>query len=278
MYQHADGAQPAHDRVGVGSYPTGACTHPRLQVLCIIFQLATAQCMRLWSAHSHTHTSSVPNNNDNDNNNRWIQQHATSCPQERTGVVCCLPMRAQGSSAPVAELVGSSACWAFWVLLGILCRCAFRWARPLSGGRWGHNLRGLLGVHWVLRQCAWRIRDCSAYCNGAMLYMLPSVRSPSLHGYCAYMVCWTNGALQKNCRQHLCETSFSLFVFFCFVGTRWKGSGVRFSRICGYVALGNQGPGRNVLLLRYLMWEAGLHMGIWHWRPRWTFLQLLRIA
>ena len=38
-----------------------------------------------------------------------------------TGIVCCLPTCAQGSSAAVAEGVGDGAFWAFWALLGILC-------------------------------------------------------------------------------------------------------------------------------------------------------------
>ena len=37
---------------------------------------------------------------------RWIKQHAASCPFLRTGVVCCLPTCAQGSSVSVAESVG----------------------------------------------------------------------------------------------------------------------------------------------------------------------------
>ena len=32
VYQHALGAQPGRDKVGVGRDPTGACTGPRLQV------------------------------------------------------------------------------------------------------------------------------------------------------------------------------------------------------------------------------------------------------
>ena len=52
---------------------------------------------------------------------RWIRQHATSCPFLRTGVVCCLPTCAQGSSAAFTRVVGYGAFWAFWVLLGVLC-------------------------------------------------------------------------------------------------------------------------------------------------------------
>ena len=78
----------------------------------------------------------------------------------QTEVVRCLPTCAQGSSATVTRVVGYSAFWAFWVLLGVLCiwrggevpallvfllmstriglrRCAYRRTRPLGGGRWG---------------------------------------------------------------------------------------------------------------------------------------------
>ena len=51
---------------------------------------------------------------------RWIKRHTASCVL-RTGVVCCLPTCAQGSSASVSGNVGSGAFWALWVLLGVLC-------------------------------------------------------------------------------------------------------------------------------------------------------------
>ena len=53
-----------------------------------------------------------------------------------------------------------------------------------------------VGSSLVLHQCAWRIRDCSAYYNGVMLYKLASVRLPSLYGYYACMVYWNKGALR----------------------------------------------------------------------------------
>ena len=51
---------------------------------------------------------------------RWIRQHVTSCPL-RTGVACCLPTCAQGSSVSVTELMEKGPFWGFWVLFGILC-------------------------------------------------------------------------------------------------------------------------------------------------------------
>ena len=96
-----------------------------------------------------------------------------NCPL-RTGVVCCLPTFAQGSSAAVTRVMGYGAFLAFWVLLGVLCiwgalallvyllvctglglrRCAYRWTRPLGGGRWGHSLRFPPGVHWFAQNRA----------------------------------------------------------------------------------------------------------------------------
>ena len=35
-----------------------------------------------------------------------------------------------------------------------LRRCANRWTRPLGGGRWGHYLRDLQGVHWFAQKFA----------------------------------------------------------------------------------------------------------------------------
>ena len=51
-----------------------------------------------------------------------------------------------------------------------------------------------------------------------------------------------------------------LFVSFCFVGTRWKGSG---GQVLWHFVDRSRVPGWNMLLLRFFMWEAGLHLGIW---------------
>ena len=53
---------------------------------------------------------------------RWVQQHVSSCPLFKAGVVCCLPTCAQGSSVSVTVFF-----WvmAFWGLFGFsLVPCA----------------------------------------------------------------------------------------------------------------------------------------------------------
>ena len=50
----------------------------------------------------------------------WIKQHVATCPFWRTGVACCLPTCAQGSSVSVTELVGKGAAWGLLVLLVVL--------------------------------------------------------------------------------------------------------------------------------------------------------------
>ena len=53
---------------------------------------------------------------------------------------------------------------------------------------------------------------CGVY--AIKLYMLASAGQPSLHGYDACMVYWTEGAHRRNCMQKQRETSFSpLWVF-----------------------------------------------------------------
>ena len=172
---------------------------------------------------------------------RWMQQHVTSCPflrtaQKGTGVACCLRTCALCSSVLVTDSVGNGAAWGFGVLLGILCfwrvlallfshimstgsglrRCAYRWTRPLGRGRWEHYLRGLLGVHWFLQKCAWKIEGSCSYCVGVMLYVVAFVRLHSLHGYNACMVCWASGALRGHCRQNISETFFPQVCVFLF--------------------------------------------------------------
>ena len=50
----------------------------------------------------------------------WIKQHVATCPFLRTGVACCLPACAQGSSVSVTELVGKDAAWGLLVVLVVL--------------------------------------------------------------------------------------------------------------------------------------------------------------
>ena len=107
---------------------------------------------------------------------RWIRQHVASCPFSRTGVACCLPTIAQGSSAAVTRVVGYGAFWAFWVLLGVLCIWKERGTSfvgvpsclqdsgyegvPTAGhALWSevggeHHLRNPPGVHWFAPKCA----------------------------------------------------------------------------------------------------------------------------
>ena len=162
---------------------------------------------------------------------RWIKQHVASCPFLETGVACCLPTCALGSSVAVTEFVENGAVWVFWVLLETLCiwevlvflvfslmsmglglrRRANRWTRPLGGGRWEHCLRGLLAVLRITGNCAFLVNrywNSNCYCL-ILLYVLASVKLPSLHGYDACMVNWVQGALLENFRQILC---------FCLVG------------------------------------------------------------
>ena len=51
---------------------------------------------------------------------RWIKQHVATCPFLRTGVACCLPTCAQGSSVSVTELVEKGAAWGLLVLQVVL--------------------------------------------------------------------------------------------------------------------------------------------------------------
>ena len=140
---------------------------------------------------------------------RWTKRHADSCPFLRTGLACCLPTCAQGSSAAVTTVVG----WVWMVLALLVCslmctglrlrRCAYHWTRPVGGGRRGHYLCGSLGVHWSGQTYALHDLD-TGYCSmNKNLHMLALVEQPSLHGYNAYMVCrvkerCTRGKLQAH--------------------------------------------------------------------------------
>ena len=162
---------------------------------------------------------------------RWIKQHAASCSILRTGVACCFPKCAQGSSVSATEFVGTGAAWGLLVLLVVLLilgvlallihplvcvgpelrRRASRWIRPSGGVQRRHCFRCSLGVYQITGKCA-IIFDgifCSTeYCL-KLLYMLVLVKLPSLHDNYAYMVSWNKGALRGNCRQIHSKTSFS---------------------------------------------------------------------
>ena len=155
---------------------------------------------------------------------RWIKQHSVSSPL-RTGIVCCLPTCAQGSSAAVTGKVGDGAFWALWVLLGVLCiwgvlallvfllmsarlELRRRWTRPLGGGRRGHSLRDpreFTALHKNVLQVIMEMKEF----HFSILYVPALARLPSLHFYFACMVLWVQGAFRRNCRQYVCKTSFS---------------------------------------------------------------------
>ena len=107
-----------------------------------------------------------------------------------------------------------------------LRRCAFRWTRPLGGGRWRHDFRNLRGVCWAARKTASYFCGSGSNSIGSEPCMLALAGQPSLHGYNACMVYWVKRALWRDCRQRGCETSFSPKWFFCLVGIQGYGSGV----------------------------------------------------
>ena len=100
---------------------------------------------------------------------RWVKEHVVSCSFLRTGVACCLPTYAQGSSVPVLGNSGIGIFCAFWLLFGVLCVCgvlvpllytrpgllwcASCWTRPVGGGRWRHYFcdlwRDCLAAHKI---------------------------------------------------------------------------------------------------------------------------------
>ena len=59
-------------------------------------------------------------------------------------------------------------------------------------------------------------------------YMLALVGRPSLHGNCACMVYWTEGALRRICRQNMVRPLFLLVEFFCLVAILGKFWGLVF--------------------------------------------------
>ena len=133
---------------------------------------------------------------------RWVKQHASSCPFLRTGVACCLPTCAKGSSVPVMENTVNGVFWAFWFLLGVLCiwgvlvflgsllctrlgllRCASCWTRPLGGGRWRHYFCNLWEEYFkVHKNCLQVSGDlCGFYDMGAIYASLSgTAQSPWL--------------------------------------------------------------------------------------------------
>ena len=123
------------------------------------------------------------------------------------------------------ELLGFLLCiWGVLVLLVSLLFtrlglhwCASHWTRPLGGGRWWHYLCNLRGECLTAHETAYRYFWFHGYFMKREPYMRALVGLPSLHGYYACMVYWTNGALRRNCRQkQRDETSFFSFMGFSF--------------------------------------------------------------
>ena len=93
-------------------------------------------------------------------------------------------------------------------------RCASNWTRPSGGGRWEHYLCNLQGECLAAHKLP--VSFFGMYV-GLMIwepYMQASAGQPSLQGYDACIVYWTEGALRRICRQKYGKTSFSpLWVF-----------------------------------------------------------------
>ena len=126
----------------------------------------------------------------------------SSCPL-RTRVVCCLPTCVQGSSAAVTGGLlgmvhfGHSGCFLESCAYGRCCcckfsslmstrlglrRCAYRWTRPVGGGRWWHYLRDPGGVHWFAQKCAIDDHGNGGNSIFSMLHVLALAGPTSLHG------------------------------------------------------------------------------------------------
>ena len=145
---------------------------------------------------------------------RWIVPHAISCSffEDRSGVlfakVCVRPCYGVSGKRRVLGILGAPSDSVYMGggreggreeggagFAGLphmstgsgLRRCAYRCTRPLGGGRWGHYLRGPMGVHRFLHRCAWKVKGCSSYNVGMMLKMLTLVRLHGLHGHTGKM-------------------------------------------------------------------------------------------
>ena len=158
---------------------------------------------------------------------RWIKQHSFSCPL-RTGIVCCLPTCAQGSSAAVTGEVRG---WRILGILGAPWRPVFTsclqdsgyggvpvaghalWAE-VGGGILCVTLGEFIGLHNNVHLMIMEV--CASLCETA--------QSPWL---LCMKVSWVKGAFWRNCRQILCKTSLSRFrVFLCSQNFSFWRSGV----------------------------------------------------
>ena len=176
---------------------------------------------------------------------RWVRQRAASCPLFRTGVACCLPTCAQGSSGPVMGNVGSGVFWAFWLLFSVLCRwrvlallvdpllctrlgsrwCASCWTRPLVGGRWEHCLCDLwedcLAAH---KPAKYFSGTKDSFMRGKP-YMLALVGQPVSMVIMHMWFIGIKGALREIAGKSMVRSLFLLVGSFCLLRIRGYGSG-----------------------------------------------------
>ena len=93
------------------------------------------------------------------------------------------------------------------LLVSLLCtrlgshRCASCWTRPLGGVRWRHYLCNLWGECLAAHKTVCKYFGIHGEFMKWEPKMLASAGQPSLHGYGACVVYWTEEALRRNCRQ-----------------------------------------------------------------------------
>ena len=129
---------------------------------------------------------------------RWVKQHVSSCPLFRT----CQRMRR----------VFQFLLWGILAMAFFFCFLASLVCLVCLGRREGGEVLVLL--HWRERQAAHKTAYkyfciCLVFFYLEALYMLALAGQPSLHGYDACMVYWTQGAHRRICRQIYGETSLS---------------------------------------------------------------------
>ena len=107
-------------------------------------------------------------------------------------------------------------------------RCAYRWTRPVGGGRWKYHLRTLLGVCWGSRRCIeLEVGQCRRGILHAVYSFCLRVRdavhaclseSASLHGYDVDTLLGVNRASWGHHRHKERKTFFPLFEIFGALG------------------------------------------------------------
>ena len=172
---------------------------------------------------------------------------------------------------------------AFWVLHGVLCVWRYKLCRftpsclqdsgyagvpiaghALGGGRWRHYLRDRRGVPWFAQKCASCYHGGGSDSIHAMLYMLALAGPPR--------------ALWRNCRQNICETSFSpirVILLSRDSSFRWCGQVLWHLWI---VRARHPGPSTGQLAIEIFNVERWSRTVTWLLRFRLTLLLLLSIA